>query len=140
MNSLGPNSDGFDPDGCDHVLIEGCTFSIGDDCIAIKSGKTAMTQFGASRNIVIQDCVMNSATVASRWAAKWRGIENDHVQNIEFRNIHRPATLADRDPFENQYEPWRPLRHFHARHLNLPNGVEDPADVQQAPARCRDRT
>ena len=39
LDSLGPNSDGFDPESCDGVLVEGCTFNTGDDCIAIKSGK-----------------------------------------------------------------------------------------------------
>ena len=39
-NSLGPNNDGFDPEACNYVLVEGVTFNTGDDCIAIKSGKT----------------------------------------------------------------------------------------------------
>jgi polygalacturonase len=126
MNSLGPNSDGFDPDGCDHVLIEGCTFNTGDDCIAIKSGKNRDTQFGASRNIVIQDCVMNSGhggvTLGSEMAA---GIENVYVQNIEFRNVHwasNPLWTAIR--LKTNMNRGGYLRHFYARNLNLPNGVK----------------
>ncbi|WP_343730474.1 glycoside hydrolase family 28 protein [Duganella sp.] len=126
MNSLGPNSDGFDPDGCDHVLIEGCTFNTGDDCIAIKSGKNLDTQFGASRNIVIQDCVMNSGhggvTLGSEMAA---GIENVYVQNIEFRNIHwasNPLWTAIR--LKTNMNRGGYLRHFYARKLSLPNGVK----------------
>ncbi|MDO4267930.1 MAG: glycoside hydrolase family 28 protein [Eubacteriales bacterium] len=34
----GPNTDGLNPDSCSHVLIEDCTFTTGDDCIAINSG------------------------------------------------------------------------------------------------------
>lgn len=34
----GPNTDGLNPDSCRNVLVENCTFSTGDDCIAINSG------------------------------------------------------------------------------------------------------
>lgn len=38
----GPNTDGLDPESCDKVDIIGCTFSVGDDCCAIKAGKLYM--------------------------------------------------------------------------------------------------
>ena len=41
VNSHGPNNDWCDPESCRDVLIEGCTFDTGDDCIAIKAGKNA---------------------------------------------------------------------------------------------------
>ena len=34
-----PNTDALDPESCDGVDIVGCRFSVGDDCVAIKSGK-----------------------------------------------------------------------------------------------------
>ncbi len=39
INSHGHNNDGVNPESCNFVVIEGCSFSTGDDCIAIKSGK-----------------------------------------------------------------------------------------------------
>jgi polygalacturonase len=37
--SHGPNNDGCNPDSSKDVLIENCLFDVGDDCIAIKSGR-----------------------------------------------------------------------------------------------------
>lgn len=58
--SHGPNNDGCNPESCRDVLIEGCYFDTGDDCIAIKSGRNADGRRLAtpSENIVIRDCRM----------------------------------------------------------------------------------
>ena len=37
----GSQSDGIDVDSCNHVLIENCDIDTGDDCIALKSGRSA---------------------------------------------------------------------------------------------------
>ena len=60
VESLGPNSDGCDPESCREVLIKDCVFNTGDDCIAIKSGRDADgRRIGVpSENIVIQNCRM----------------------------------------------------------------------------------
>ncbi len=60
ISSLGPNNDGCDPESCEDVLIEGCEFTTGDDCIAIKSGRNRDGRQIAvpSRNIVIRRCLM----------------------------------------------------------------------------------
>jgi polygalacturonase len=60
--SLGPNSDGCNPESCRNVLIEGCRFNTGDDCIAIKSGRNADGRRlnTPSENIVIADCQMQA--------------------------------------------------------------------------------
>ncbi|MBP2551157.1 polygalacturonase [Neorhizobium galegae] len=36
---LSPNTDGFNPECCRDVTLTGLSFSVGDDCIAIKAGK-----------------------------------------------------------------------------------------------------
>jgi len=60
--SLGPNSDGCDPESCHNVLIEKCSFNTGDDCIAIKSGRNADGRRinTPCENIVIADCDMQA--------------------------------------------------------------------------------
>ena len=57
-SSLGPNNDGCDPECCDYVVITGCTFNAGDDCIAVKAGKDADGRRVnvPCQNIVIQNC------------------------------------------------------------------------------------
>jgi len=58
--SHGPNSDGCDPESCQRVLIEGCEFDTGDDCIALKSGRNEDGRRFAVpvQQVLIQDCVM----------------------------------------------------------------------------------
>ena len=61
VSTHGPNTDGLNPDSCKGVLIEGCTFDTGDDCIAINAG---MNEDGwrvgrPCEDIEIRDCVMN---------------------------------------------------------------------------------
>jgi polygalacturonase len=55
-----PNTDGLNPESCDKVEIVGTRISVGDDCIAIKSGRNSD---GASyqlpcQNISIRRCLM----------------------------------------------------------------------------------
>jgi polygalacturonase len=60
INSHGPNNDGCDPESCRDVLIEGCTFDTGDDCIALKSGRNEDGRRLAVpiENVVIRNCSM----------------------------------------------------------------------------------
>jgi len=135
-NSLGPNSDGFDPEACDHVLVEHCTFDTGDDCIAIKAGKNLDTQWGPSQNIVIQHCTMQSGhgavTLGSEMAG---GIQNVFAQHLLMQNMHwqtNPLNTAIR--LKTNMNRGGYLRNLHVRHVQLPNGVQTtPAFYQPIP-------
>jgi polygalacturonase len=125
-NSLGPNSDGFDPESCDGVLVEGCQFDTGDDCIAIKAGKNLDTQFGPSQNIVIQKCIMHSGhgavTLGSEMSA---GIQNVYAQDLVFQNKNwatNPLNIAIR--LKTNMNRGGFLRHFYVRNVDIPNGVQ----------------
>jgi polygalacturonase len=60
INSHGPNNDGCNPESSRDVLIEGCTFDTGDDCIALKSGRNddGRRVNVPVENVVIRECSM----------------------------------------------------------------------------------
>jgi len=60
INSHGPNNDGCDPESCRDVLIEGCTFDTGDDCIALKSGRNedGRRLSAPIENVIVRNCAM----------------------------------------------------------------------------------
>ena len=124
-NSLGPNSDGFDPEACNYVLIEDCTFDTGDDCIAIDSGKGPDIQYGPAQNIVVQNCVMHSGHGAITFGSIMSGgIQNVFVQNLDFENKNwktDPLNIAIRLKCNMSRGGF--LRNLHFRNITVPNGV-----------------
>ncbi|MGD9021527.1 MAG: glycoside hydrolase family 28 protein [Lysobacterales bacterium] len=83
-SSMGPNSDGCDPESCKNVLIEDCVFDTGDDCIAIKSGRNADGRRvnTASENIIIANCEMKAGHGGVVMGSELSGgIRNVFVEN-----------------------------------------------------------
>ncbi|WP_448212956.1 glycosyl hydrolase family 28 protein [Colwellia sp. MEBiC06753] len=86
FSSHGPNNDGCDPESCDHVVIENCTFDTGDDCIAIKSGRNADGRRLATpcQNLVIANCQMKDGhggvVIGSEISG---GVNNLFVENCQ---------------------------------------------------------
>lgn len=84
IDSHGPNNDGCDPDSCTDVLIENCSFSTGDDCIAIKAGRNRDGRRVAAptENVIIRNCDMKDGhgglTIGSEMSA---GVRNVFVEN-----------------------------------------------------------
>jgi polygalacturonase len=124
-NSMGPNNDGFDPESCRYVLIEGCQFNTGDDCIAIDSGKGPDIQYGPSQDLVIQDCRMQSGHGALTLGSIMSGgIQNVYAQRLVFENAHwktDPLNIAIR--LKTNMSRGGFLRNFYVRDVRIPNGI-----------------
>ena len=94
-----PNTDALDPESCKNVEITGVYFSVGDDCIAIKSGKIYMgSKFKTpSEQIVIRQCFMKdghgSVTIGSENAG---GVKDITVKECRFLNTDRGLRIKSR--------------------------------------------
>ncbi|MBP1559976.1 MAG: glycoside hydrolase family 28 protein [Oscillospiraceae bacterium] len=94
-----PNTDGIDVESCKNVRIEGVHFTLGDDCIALKSGKIYMgRKYGVpSENIIIRRCIMENGhgavTLGSEMSA---GIKNVLTEECLFRSTDRGLRIKTR--------------------------------------------
>jgi polygalacturonase len=112
----GPNNDGCNPESCKDVLIKGCYFDTGDDCIAIKSGRNndgrrvnvpsenimiqncemkdghggvviGSEMTGGARNIFAENCTMDSPNLDRALRIKTNSVRGGFVENVYLRNI-----------------------------------------------------
>lgn len=112
----GPNGDGCDPESCKDVLIEGCFFDTGDDCIAIKSGRNRDGRrwnrptenvivrncrmenghggvvvgseiSGGFKNLFVEDCVMDSPELDRVIRIKTNSCRGGEIRDIFVRNV-----------------------------------------------------
>lgn len=94
-----PNTDGLDPESCQDVEITGVRFSLGDDCIAVKSGKIYMgrTYKTPSENIRVRQCLMEhghgAVTIGSEAGA---GVRSLYVEQCLFRHTDRGLRIKTR--------------------------------------------
>jgi polygalacturonase len=115
VDTKGPNTDGCDPDSCTDVLIKDCTFSDGDDCIAIKSGRDAdgrrvnipcqnlviqncnfkdghggvamgSETSGGIQNVFVENCVFDSPDLDSAMRFKTNPARGGYIENVSIRN------------------------------------------------------
>lgn len=93
------NTDGIDPESCRGVEIAGVHFSVGDDCIALKSGKIYMGRKHKqpSEGIRIRQCLMErghgAVTVGSEIAGGVRDVE---VSRCIFQDTDRGLRIKTR--------------------------------------------
>jgi polygalacturonase len=84
IQSTGGNSDGLDPDSCQHVTIDHCSFESGDDDISIKCGKGQEgVRIGRpSEDITISNCTFIKGHSAVAFGSELSGgIKNVHIQH-----------------------------------------------------------
>lgn len=96
---VSPNTDAIDPESCDYVDMIGCRFSVGDDCIAVKSGKfdMAMKYHVPADHYTVRNCLMEfghgALTLGSELSA---GIRNVTVTQCLFRETDRGLRIKSR--------------------------------------------
>jgi polygalacturonase len=115
VDTRGPNNDGLNPDSCLNVVVEDCSFSTGDDCIAINSG---MNEDGwrvarPCENIVVRNCHMSEGHGAVAIGSGMSGgVRNVHVsdcrftggdQGIRLKSMRGRGGFVENVYFENIY-------------------------------------
>jgi polygalacturonase len=100
VSSHGPNNDGCDPESSVDVLIDGCTFDTGDDCIAIKSGRNADGRrlHAPSENLIVRNCVMKDGHGGVTMGSECSGdIRNVFAQDCRMDSPHLDRVLRFKD-------------------------------------------
>lgn len=99
INPESPNTDGINPSSCKDVRITNCAISVGDDCIAIKSGRDAQARrIGfPCENILISNCIMHSGhggvVIGSEMSAD---VRNVLISNCVFDGTDRGIRIKSR--------------------------------------------
>lgn len=94
-----PNTDAIDPEACVGVNIIGCRLSVGDDCVAIKSGKIelARVRLQSAQKHVIRNCLMEfghgAVTLGSETAC---GVKDLTVTRCLFDSTDRGLRIKTR--------------------------------------------
>lgn len=97
-----PNTDGLNPESCEDVTIEGCRFTTGDDCIAIKAGRRLPGPDGAghlapTRRVTIRNCRMERGHGAVVIGSEMSGDVTDvAVSDCEFVGTDRGLRIKTR--------------------------------------------
>lgn len=82
------NGDGWDPDSSVNCTIFGCDFDVGDDCIAVKSGKNPQGNVIARpcKNIKVFDCIAHRGHGCSLGSELSGGIQDVFVWDCDFEH------------------------------------------------------
>lgn len=128
VSSHGPNNDGCDPESSVDVLIDGCTFDTGDDCIAIKSGRNADGRrlHSPSENLIVQNCVMKDGhggvTMGSECSG---GIRNVFAQDCQMDSPNLNVALR----FKNNAVRGGVIEHVYMRNVKAGQVAQAAIDV-----------
>ena len=77
------NNDGFHMDSCKHVRIRRCNLKTGDDCVIMRAIRTPGGEMSACEDMVVEDCVLNSACQCIRLSCPSDGT----IRHGVFRNL-----------------------------------------------------
>jgi polygalacturonase len=116
IDTQGPNNDGVDIESSRDVVVSGCDFNVGDDCLVIKSGREAdglrvnvpsenilvercrmrlhygaitigSEMTGGARNIFVRDCTMGGPNLYFGLYIKTNSHRGGFAENVYLKNI-----------------------------------------------------
>jgi polygalacturonase len=114
----GPNNDGCNPESSRDVVIRGCTFDTGDDCIAIKSGRNADGRRVnvPSERILVEDCDFRAGhggvTVGSEMSG---GVREVYARNLRMSSPDLDTALR----FKTNSVRGGFIHDFHAKDITV---------------------
>ena len=94
-----PNTDGLDPESCTDFRVIGVYFSVGDDCIALKSGKIYIgsTFKTPCQKVEIRNCYMNEGHGAVILGSEaGAGVKDITVERCYFKHTDRGLRIKTR--------------------------------------------
>ncbi|AUH34349.1 glycoside hydrolase family 28 protein [Paracoccus tegillarcae] len=98
-----PNTDGFDPESCTDLQLRGLSISVGDDCIAVKSGKRGtgadrrVDHIAPTRHMTIANCLMQDGHGAVVMGSEMSGdITDVDINRCEFKGTDRGLRIKTR--------------------------------------------
>lgn len=90
------NTDGIDPSNCRNVTIRNCLIDVGDDNVALKSGrKVAGREFGCE-NVTVANCVLKHGHGVSIGSETVGGVRNLVVTNCTFEDTDNGLRIKSR--------------------------------------------
>jgi polygalacturonase len=90
------NTDALDPSNCRNVTITRCFIDVGDDNVAIKSGKKVEGREFGCENITVTDCVFKHGHGVSIGSETVGGVRNVLVKNCTFENTDNGLRIKSR--------------------------------------------
>jgi polygalacturonase len=90
------NTDGIDPSNCRNVTITRCVIDVGDDNIAIKSGKKVEGREFACENLTVTDCTFKHGHGMSIGSETVGGVRNLLVKNCTFEDTDNGLRIKSR--------------------------------------------
>ena len=90
------NTDAIDPSNCRNVKISRCLIDVGDDNVAIKSGKKVEGREFGCENIVISDCTIRHGHGISIGSETVGGVRNVTVTNCSFTDTDNGIRIKSR--------------------------------------------
>jgi exo-poly-alpha-galacturonosidase len=129
------NGDGIDPDSSSDSYIFNCTFSTGDDCIAIKSGKNPEgNQINIpTRNIRISDCNFVKGLSLAIGSEMSGGVENVLITDCEIGNLNSGLQIKSRKD-RGGYVRNVTVKDCSLYRINLETTISYNSDGEAAPA------